>query len=680
MRAARLVLRAALVGALIGVLMGVLEAARLYFVPREPLLEPDVRYVIWFLAPLIDLGVGGLLGLALGLVAAGLWIDPRVGKWVARVLGLAGVYLLMGALVLFMEMRHGRLHLPHFWVWSGALLAFLAWTAYYWRRNLWGFLENERHPYQRPAGLALLASLTVLLLGVSVFEFEPDGAAPSVKASSPAPVGKPNIVLITLDTVRADHLSLYGYSRPTTPNLDRWAQEGVAFDNAIASSSWTLASHASMFTGLLPHQHGANWGSTVDTGRWTLAEVLRAYGYDTAGFISNSFYGQTGWGMGQGFQVYEDASASARYNLGLTLAGVLLLDPIHYDVVQPNRFGRISASDVNREAQRWLQHHSGRPFFLFMNYFDAHAEYLPPAPFDRRFGRLSNDLVKKADPIFDKGDNASSLSEQERKSLIAGYDNCLAYMDQELDRFLQFLATEPEWSNTVVIITSDHGEAFGEHGFYGHGNDLHRETVHVPLIMFGPGIPAGLRIPQVAGTRRIFSTVLDLTLGIKQPFYSNSLRRYWEPDFKPGPFDATVISELAARKEGFANCISLATSEWRYIQDSQGHKELYRLTDAGEQVNLAGAYPEQAQALERDLEERIGSSLGPWVEPQYLLALVPAGSSRTRSSAFSLKSDLKPDPWRRVGTAQAYFPPQSSQYGERRQVENEDLLHSLPYQ
>lgn len=683
MRGTNLISRSAVVGALLGLSVGVLEAARLYFVPAEPLLVPNVRYGIWFVAPFVDLVIGGLFGFAFGLLVALLCRAPgAIAKLTAAGLGAGATFLACFIVQIVSPLRAGKVDPTTSWCFFMAIFVpvLLAWY------------RHSRGPFQRllasgeaplPKGLlaTLLVSIGVLLLGVLVLEGQGVLTPPSVRAgSAPAP-NRPNVVLITLDTVRADHLSLYGYGRPTTPNLDGWARQGVVFDHAVAASSWTLASHTSVFTGLLPHQHGANWSTPADTARWTLAEVLMAYGYDTAGFSANVYYGEAGWGMEHGFEVYDDATGSVRHNLQVTFAGDRLLQPFYYSFVEPNRFDRINAAQVNLNVSRWLQRRSGRPFFLFVNYFDAHSPYLPPPPYNRRFGLASDALLRKAQPVLGDGNPSHRLSQKDREAVIANYDNCLAYLDEQVGRLLDALSHQPEWSNTVVIITSDHGEAFGEHGFYGHGNETHQETIHVPLIMLGPGVPRGLRLAHVVATRKLFATVLDMALGIGQPFYSNSLRHSWMPDFEPGPYGDVAVSELAPRGNAHPGYISLATSKWHYVLDSRGDKELYRwIDDPEESANLAEDYPQEVQALDAILRDRVASSLGPWAEPLYLSALVPEGSPPTQGTAFGLRSDLKPaDLLHRVGMSQAYFPPRSSSGTAQPRVPDRELLESLPY-
>src|SRR5579863_3795066 len=427
-RAILVIWRLTLIGALIGLPVGLWEAGRLYFVPERPLLVPDVGSVIWFLAPLVDMCIGAVLGAACGLlVATSFEAHPKVSRWVSAALGLLAVLVSLGTVLLLGQVRAGTLPLHAWGCWLGGILFCIG--ARLGRRRVCALLESELiFRRQRALSMAVVTGLLVMIAGVSAFEFEPYLAASSVRASTRTSAGKPNIVLITLDTVRADHLSLYGYSRPTSPHLDGWARQGVVFDDAISASSWTLASHASMFTGLLPHQHGANWQDPVDTSRWTLAEVLRAYGYETAGFAANTYL-EAGWGMSQGFQAYDDVSAFGRHNLSDTWAGKQVLQPWYYDLVQPDHFDRVEASDLNSRVVSWYQRRSGQPFFLFVNYFDAHGPYLSPPPFDRRFGRISKELVTKAHVMIDSAGLAVPLSGEERRSVIDGYDDGLAHLD-----------------------------------------------------------------------------------------------------------------------------------------------------------------------------------------------------------------------------------------------------------
>ncbi len=684
-----LVARFTLAGAVVGSLAGLVEAAFLYSVPRFPgLLYPETRYVIWFLAPLAGMSLFGALGFTLGIAGSWKHISPMIASTFAAVgTGVAALYL-AGALNLIHGQGkglRGALSQPASWfawvlAFSCTLLA-LKWT---WR--LTGRFFDKETPFPlRSLVVPVLLAILVGVSGVVFYLLTPLVAPNTMQANALEATHRPNIVLISLDTVRADHLSPYGYTRPTTPNLDRLAGKGVLFENAVAPTSWTLASHASILTELLPHQHGANLYSPVDTGFATLAEVLKSHGYETAGFSSNFLYGLSGWGMSKGFGVYADDSSSLRYNLAGTLMGRMIAQPLYELLVEDDAFYRRDARQVNRGVYGWFEHRSGRPFFLFINYYDAHDPYLVPPPYNAKFGQISDPLVRRVSlGIQNSGRLPEPLSSKEQNAVIAGYDNCLAYLDNQVGELLRFIAATPQGSNTVIIITADHGEAFGEHGRYSHAWNLYREVVHVPLIVVGPGLPAGLRVRHLVRTRELFSTVLDLALGARLRLRRTSLNRFWNPGFQPDRFDDFVVSELVPPTPDFKPVtISLMTSEWHYIQDSRGHLELYNWArDALEENDLSDLpqYQSTIETLRKRLQEYVGTSVRPWRGPDYLSALDRPGYSFLRETAFGLKLQANLPPTElRVGGSQAYF--FSSYYlgPVHPQPADEELIKSLPY-
>ena len=657
-------LRFTVAGAVLGLLVGLYEAGLLYFTPRIPtLLETDVSYVIWFLAPLLDLSLFTALGASLGLAARG--ARNRSHPWTASLLvavglGVAAFYTAL-AVGLSQVWVLGRLRLRLLLVPSLCFLALFVSALILLR------IRQRRRQHLLGAALPSLATARVPIVAAAICAL---GLAfisiyrPIRGVSKQPPAGgreRPNLVLIVLDTVRAGELSAYGYSRPTTPNLDRLARQGVLFENALSSSSWTLPSDASILTGLLPHQHGANWATPIAPSIRTLADDLEVLGYETAGFNANLVYGEAGWGIGKGFEVYEDDSSSLRHNLAVTLAGRLLVQPLYERLAHPNSFDRRSAREVNKDIYRWFGRRSGRPFFLFVNYFDTHYPYVAPPPYDHRFGRIPDTAMRRAVNFEYRGGVPKPLL-AERDQVIAAYDNCLAFLDDQVGQFLQFLARSPERSNTIVIITSDHGEAFGEHAAYGHGINLYREALHVPLIFFGPGIPAGLRVNHIVRSREIFQTIIDLVSGEHLRFNRSSFRRFWTPGFKPGPSDDTALSELIA-------VISLTTPEWHYLNHADGHSELYHWpTDLQEKIDLSGAPPYRGTlaAMQALLGHRVGISVAPWRGPDYLLGIRRLGfrsllEERALVSQTSLTSD------------------EASKHAQPMSEEDKDLLNNLPY-
>jgi arylsulfatase A-like enzyme len=671
-----------------GLFVGILEAALLWTSPRvAALLTRDVRYVIWFLAPLVDMIFFGLAGLALG------WLAGR-----RSFLQLA-VALKSGIVVAFVALAwlwfHREIALQSFSFREDLLVPLACFSAgfaaalavlFLMRRPLAGSFKRRRGVRLRPLAWGLAAAATVALAGVGIFAVRPSWPGTSVRASTSPPPQSPNIVFITLDTVRADHLSSYGYSRPTTPHLDRLARRGVLFENAIAPTSWTLASHASMFTGLLPHQHGAGYDVPMPPGPRTLAEILRSRGYETAGFTSNFHYMEKGWGLARGFGIYEDDSASLRHNLAQTFVGSAIIQPAYQSLVRYDAFSRRNARSLNRDILGWFRRRPRRPFFLFINYIDAHEPYLAPPPYDRRFGSVTMSLARRLHHASASTSAPPYFTARQRASLIAAYDNCIAYLDDRVGRLLEILRRSPDWKNTLVIITSDHGEEFGGHGQYSHGKDLYRAALHVPLIIVGPGVPRGLRIRHLVATQELFSTVLDLAGRGRTPFSRYSLARFWNPGFRPQLFDNAVVSELAFPwywRTSASTLISVTTPQWQYLDESSGLPHLYRWPDDPRETKDLAASP-QGQAMLRRLPNRlleiVRRSTPPWRGADYLFHLggdLPflAGVLLSRPPQSGM-----PDGALRTGASQAWFNRPQAWTPPRLSPSQQDLVRSLPYQ
>jgi arylsulfatase A-like enzyme len=473
---------------------------------------------------------------------------------------------------------------------------------------------------------------------------------PDLISSPPARLtdsaARPNIILITIDAAPANHFSCYGYSRKTTPNLDRLATGGVQFENAIAPSSWTLPSFASMFTGLLPHQHGADSRSPLPERFPTLAMALKSAGYQTVGFNANLAYGQTSQGIARGFDLYEDGSENLRQNFAQTMYGRAFVRFVYMPFVEPDWPERQSAEEINRKVLRWFPHRTPGPYFLFINYYDVHFPYFAPRPFAKRYGELPHEVAQQIDSDV-HGVAPPAITPAEKAYLVAGFDNTLAYADSQIAVLMQFLAKTPDWSNTVVIITSDHGETLGEHGHFGHGWSLSSELVHVPLIILGPGVPAGLHVHDVVGTRRLYATILDLAQGgTTGSLRAASLQNYWSGKQDSISKATLVISEvnsptLDPRRQN--SYISLNTPQWHWILDAHGHSQLFDwVKDPQENADLAGS-PEAGkvvEALERALHERLMASPRPWAGLSYLqpvgLGISPPASPRDRDLLDSL--------------------------------------------
>jgi arylsulfatase A-like enzyme len=686
----QIVSRFTAISALAGLLLGIFEAALLRSSPRiEFLLVPDLGWVEWFLAPLLDMVCFALLGLFLGWLAARNPSKRRIAFFTAA--DIAAVATFVGLRIRWL---HSRTTLEDFALRKDVLvpLAFFAAEFAVGLAAVWLLWKpvsvlagRVRIRAVRLLAWSLAAAGMAAFCGVAAFLARPASTAVRADDDSDARPGSPNIVLIILDTVRADHLSAYGYPRPTTPHLDRLASEGVLFENAISPSSWTLASHASIFTGLLPHQNGADWAAPLPAGPHTLAEILRSQGYETAGFASNFNYCQKGWGIARGFDTYVDISSSFRHNLAGTLLGTALIQPAYQRFCRFDYFERENAQEVNRDVFDWFERRPKHPFFLFINYFDTHVAYLTEPPYDHRFGKISDTAVHKLFDALQTDDRAEGITPVDRASLISGYDDCLAYLDAQVGRLLDFLRNSREGKNTIVIVTADHGEAFGEQGWYSHGYNLYREVLHVPLIIAGPGVPRGVQIQHLVRTRDLFSTVLDFAGGGSTPFSRESLARFWKPGFTPQPFDDFAVSELVPvfNEGGKQAMISLTTPEWQYIYNSNGRQELYRwVSDPLDQNDLARSPGGQAimASLHKQLVQAVAESSGPWRDQDYLFAR-SSGSSffpeimsarRTGLAALS-RSHLF------IGASQAYFGSAEDSSTAKPATPDQESLKSLPY-
>ena len=328
--------------------------------------------------------------------------------------------------------------------------------------------------------------------------------------------GSPNVLLIVLDTVAAEHLSLHGYDRPTSPTLESLAQRGARFDRVQATSSWTLPSHASFFTGRWPHELSASWSTPLDASYPTLAEYLGSRGYATAGFVANTFFCGADTGLGRGFTIYQDyffpelsafkLAALIHWPLeGLKSLDRSLREYLNLAVLRPfvrpiwgrfNADARKEAPEVQNELLKWLssRQQPERPFFAFVNFYDAHYPYELPNGSVHRFGAIPRN-PREADLLRDWWAlDKSRLSRQEIDFVRDAYDECVANLDEQLGRLLAELGRRGALDRTWLIVTSDHGESFGEQsGFFGHGTSLYQPQIHVPLVIVPPSAIPGRR-------------------------------------------------------------------------------------------------------------------------------------------------------------------------------------------
>ncbi len=427
---------------------------------------------------------------------------------------------------------------------------------------------------------------------------------------SPA-LERPNVVLIVIDTLRADRVSSYGYAKPTTPRIDAFAARGVRFENAFSTSSWTLPAHASMFTGLYPIEHGATQENTKLDGRAkTLAEAFTADGYATLGVSGNGVINRNS-GLTRGFSRFVEAWRKL---------GGKGQPPEHGWFVPKDHPNVVAVRDFLRDLE------SGEPFFAFVNFVEVHGPYTPPPAFRDRFlspaspSRLVESAATRgaAGYYLDK----KSISDAEFQVLSDLYDGEVGYVDALVGALVDEIEAAGVLDNSLVVITSDHGENLGGHGHFRHVFSLYNDTVRVPLIALLPdGARAGEVRQEPVSLVDLFATLLvaariDLS-GDRQsrdilaknlddgPIFAE----YYFPLQALGLFDSDNERHRAALTPYMRRLRSVQADGWRFLWSSDGKHELYNIErDPTESVNLAGNADVESRA------DRLSASLDDFVE------------------------------------------------------------------
>ena len=370
-----------------------------------------------------------------------------------------------------------------------------------------------------------------------------------------------NVVLVSMDTVRADHLGVYGYGKDTSPNIDRLARNSVIFEDAISQAAWTLPAHASMFTGLQPAELGLTAYPSLHSPRIipatvpTLASAFQAAGYATAGFTGGGFVAAH-FGFGRGFDVYTSSGRRFEHNIGQALA--------------------------------WIGQQGSRPFFLFLHGYDAHRPYYSEAQDKRAVGLEGTLEVERRE--FCRGDNPSRPRDLD--TVISYYDAAIHHADRSLGLLFDALEKSGLSEKTIVLLTSDHGEEFFEHGNCDHALSLYRETLHVPYLVQVPGLPSRRVGGPVPASRSIAPTLLALT-GVESPITGPSLlaavergQRYAQPVY------SHAISKSGHRGSR-GEAIAITTTDSKIvIYTEEGSQEAFdRVRDPAESSPLPQGHP-----------------------------------------------------------------------------------------
>ena len=422
-----------------------------------------------------------------------------------------------------------------------------------------------------------------------------------------------NLILLTIDCLRADHLSCLGYSKKTTPNLADLASGGTLFTQAISVGSSTPPSFTAMFTSTYPLMYGGQLYDIANS-RTTLAQVLKAHGYHTAAFLTNpwisSFYGYD-----KGFDTFNDGIQKWRFESRMSKPKALVeriignngklyefLFQIYTTFLTTNFIS--NAGVLNKKAVSWLSGNTNN-FFLWIHYMDVHEPYHPPS-------RLASPL--KSYRVLQLATKAryspGSLSPQEVNKLIDLYDTEITYVDKQIGSLLRTLRQSNILDDTVVIVTADHGQQLLERGRHGHGHYVYDELIRVPLIIAGPGVKAQVISHQIS-LLDLAPTILDM-LKVEKPrtFLGNSFLPLITRK-RTKVINSNVISETDAvtpiarvsigikpRLDANHRKISLRTGKWKYIYTEGGQNELYCLEDDPKETqNIIDIKPEIATEL-----------------------------------------------------------------------------------
>lgn len=451
--------------------------------------------------------------------------------------------------------------------------------------------------------------------------------------------GRPNVLWIDLDTVRADHMSCYGYHRKTTPFLEKWASGSIVFDRVVADGMWTVPTHASMFTGKSVRQHGMDWGHLrLDEGHATIAERLDELGYRSL-FLSNNTWLTPETGLVKGFQGYHNVYQLNRIDY---FSLELLMEQWGVTPFLPWMNRDFGAKLTNHLAGQWLDKHvdHGEPLFLFVNYMEAHIPYSVPKEYrrmymnDRQLDRsydlhrtVYGSLINAMEFRYNIGDR-DFLDTGDRDILRLQYDSSVRYLDDRAKELIGFFEHRGILKDTLVIITSDHGEYLGAHEMWTHTTGLYDELTHVALILHEPERQKGLRVGTPVQQSDLYVSIMK---AIGERFYDNTNpyaqdlfetaasrgkdRIAVSQSFGAGPRTRSRLqrSRDPVMRNRAVGKIAVTDGRYKYIAANDGKRELYDLQmDPGESRNIIRDRPVPA--------DRLSTFLAGWLKkvPRYL--------------------------------------------------------------
>lgn len=449
------------------------------------------------------------------------------------------------------------------------LLTKIKWEKILAKINLRKLSQITKTRFFRRIPLALVVFLLILNLCIVI------------DSKINAPEG-PNIIILLIDALRKDHVGVYGYNRDTTPNIDLFSQKAIVSQDVVSQSSWTVPSVASLFSSLYPSVHGTNThhgkkkSDSLDKKIVTFAEVLKEKGYVTGAFVANCLICKRFF-FDQGFDVY---------------------DPIDKKAPKP------LAEELNKKALKWIKKNKKKPFFTYLHYMDVHGPYEAPKPYDSFFKSI------KCRPLsIQEANKLQYLShgrERDNNNLnyyIDQYDGEIRYVDYHIGQFLKRLKEYGLFDNTIIIITSDHGEAFFEHGFCDHGWSLYDEEINIPLIV---KFPKSIKFKNFCHHRielfDINATILYI-LNYNFPYKTNDKNLI--SDLNDETFNDFIFSEELSNKPNRPPKIAMIKGDFKaiYMVDEEKVTELYDLEkDKLEEKNLINVELDRHWEFEKEIE------------------------------------------------------------------------------
>ncbi|MCK4825928.1 sulfatase, partial [bacterium] len=410
---------------------------------------------------------------------------------------------------------------------------------------------------------------------------------------------RPNIVLIVVDALRPDHLGCYGYSRDTSPKIDRVAREAMVFKKGYAQGNWTLVSISTLFSSLYPTSHNVLSGEkSLPKECNTLAEDLKAAGYRTAGFSTNPHIGGCwgGFGLDRGFDYFYNGEP---YDFISRLTSTVLGEIL-------DRFSMHTEEGLTAQTLSWIKLHRTQKFFVYLHYMAVHAPYPIPKAYEDIYTKepIPNRIGDQFD--FGHGGVKIEISSAQKKNLIDRYDSAVRFIDDQIGKLSAAIESLGLKEDTLLIITADHGEAFGEHGDWGHGNNLYEETIRVPLIIRYPKICNNQLVSnELAGLIDIKPTILHIA-GVPQSelFQGENLISLVRKE-TDNPHQEVTREELFSEGKEGVKCI-ITSDNWKLIsKEVAGELELYNLEgDPQEKHNVYNLYLPVAKRLKGRLSLR----------------------------------------------------------------------------